>query len=72
MDAKLKPRWARIEKTLNDVLVAANGCLAVIAILLVSLMFIELQIASWQGGDSGAGAPSIIEISARAASPPPG
>lgn len=52
MDKKFKPRWSRIEKTLNDVLVAANGCLAVVAILLASLMFIQLQIVSWQSGDT--------------------
>ena len=61
MDGKFKPRWARIEKTVNDVLVAANGCLAIVAILLVSLMFIQLQMVSWRADDASAGARQTVE-----------
>ena len=60
MDAKFKPRWARIEKTANDVLVAANGCLAVVAILLTALLFIELQMVSWRADDAAPGPTSNI------------
>lgn len=69
MDAKFKPRWSRIEKTVNDILVAANGCLAVVAILLASLIFIELQISSWQVDNAGKGALSTVEL--RFNPPPP-
>jgi len=62
MHPKFKPRWLRIEKTVNDVLVAANGTLAVVAILLASLMFIQLQMVSWQAGDVRAGTPTNIEM----------
>jgi len=51
MDPKIEPRRARMEKVVNDVLVAANGCLAVVAMLLASVMFIKLQVLSWQSGD---------------------
>jgi hypothetical protein len=61
MDAKFKARWARIEKTVNDVLVAANGCLAIVAILLVSLMFIQLQMVSWRADDGSVGARQTVE-----------
>lgn len=62
MDGKFKARWSRIEKTANDVLVAANGCLAIVAILLVSLMFIELEMASWRVDDASAGMPTTIDM----------
>ena len=62
MHPKFKPRWLRIEKTVNDVLVAANGTLAVVAILLASLMFIQLQMVSWKAGDVRAGTPTNIEM----------
>jgi hypothetical protein len=51
MDPKIEPRRARMQKIVNDVLVAANGCLAVAAMLLASVMFIKLQVLSWQSGD---------------------
>lgn len=62
MDGKFKPRWSRIEKTFNDVLVAANGCLALVAVLLASLLFIKVQLVSWQAGDESGIAPANIEM----------
>lgn len=62
MDGKLKPRPSRFEKTINDILVAANGCLAVTAILLAGLMFIQLQVVSWSVDDDSARLPSRIEL----------
>ncbi len=58
MNLKFQPRWSRIEKTVNDVLVAATGCLAVLAVLLASLMFIQIEIASWRVGDASGGVPA--------------
>jgi hypothetical protein len=52
MDPKIKPRRTQLEKIVNDVLVALNSCLAIVAMLLASVMFIKLQVISWQTSDS--------------------
>lgn len=61
MTSKDRPRGSRVEKIINDTLVAANGCLALVAILLASLIFIQLQLQSWQVGALGGAVPTAIE-----------
>jgi hypothetical protein len=60
IDPKITPRRARLEKTVNDVLIAANGCLALTAIVLASLLLVERQVASWQV--SGSDLPARLEM----------
>jgi hypothetical protein len=45
------PRTSRFEKIFNDVLVAVNGCLSVVAIMLACLIVVQLEILSSQSAD---------------------
>ncbi len=56
----MKPRQTWIRAHFDNLLVAANGCLAVLAIMLAVLIFVQLEIGAWRLGDTGPGVSSDV------------
>ncbi len=62
--AKSRPRSLRIKKILDDILVAATWSLILVAISLATLLFVEIQIASWSFGEADQGVPPQLQVTA--------
>lgn len=61
-DVHFKSKPTRAAIVVDTLLVLARRCLIVVAVSLATLLFVRLQIVSWQFGEVDQGAPPELQL----------